>query len=172
MGRVLRRLSRPLKICGFLVGPGRCDAKTMDLPLFHTLLQIRLQWGICNKSRLRLQPSRESLQIKIQMRTSVGEPPSRRPATIPRDENLEANSRRRRKAQGTEATTRSIRTSATRRYDGGGTSRSLKGHFIRGCESNLGRWFSRIIIVVRKLEISRRTARFVCARHSPPRRCE
>ena len=33
----------------------------------------------------------------------------RRPATIPRDENLEANSRRRRKAQGgTEATTRSI----------------------------------------------------------------
>jgi len=35
--------------------------------------------------------------------------PSRRPATIPRDENLEANSRRRRKAQGgTEATTRSI----------------------------------------------------------------
>jgi len=43
MGRVLRRLSRPLKICGFLVGLGRCDAKTMDLPLFHTLLQIRLQ---------------------------------------------------------------------------------------------------------------------------------
>jgi hypothetical protein len=43
MGRVLRRLSRPLKIRGFLVGLGRCDAKTMDLPLFHTLLQIRLQ---------------------------------------------------------------------------------------------------------------------------------
>jgi len=64
---------------------------------------------ICNKSRLHLQPSRESLQRKIQMRTSAGEPTSRRPATIPRDENLEANTRRRRKAQGgTEATTRSI----------------------------------------------------------------
>jgi hypothetical protein len=65
--------------------------------------------GICNKSRPRLQPSRESLQRKIQMRTSAVEPSSRCPATIPRDENLEANSRRRRKAQGgTEATTRSI----------------------------------------------------------------
>ena len=109
MGRVLRRLSRPLKIRSFLVGLGRCDAKTMDLPLFHTLLQIRLQSGISNKFRLRLQPSRESLQRRIQMRTSAGEPTSRRPATIPRDENLEANPRRRRKAQGgTEATTRSI----------------------------------------------------------------
>ena len=38
-----------------------------------------------------------------------GRQPSRRPATIPRDENLEAKPRRRRKAQGgTEATTRSI----------------------------------------------------------------
>ncbi len=43
MGRVLRRLSRPLKIRGFLVGLGRCDAKTMDLLLFHILLQNRLQ---------------------------------------------------------------------------------------------------------------------------------
>ena len=52
---------------------------------------------IFNKFPLRLQPSREGRQT------------SRRPATIPRDENLEANSRRRRKAQGgTEATTRSI----------------------------------------------------------------
>jgi hypothetical protein len=49
--------------------------------------------GICNKSRLRLQPSREGLQRKIQMRTRAVEPTSRRPATIPRDENLEANSR-------------------------------------------------------------------------------
>jgi hypothetical protein len=49
------------------------------------------------------------LQRRIQMRTRAVEPTSRRPATIPRDENLEANSRRRRKAQGgTEATTRSI----------------------------------------------------------------
>jgi hypothetical protein len=65
--------------------------------------------GIFNKSRLRLQPSRESLQRKFQMRTNAGEPPARRPATIPRDENLEVNFRRRRKAQGgTEATTRSI----------------------------------------------------------------
>jgi hypothetical protein len=92
MGRVLRRLSRPLKICGFLVGLGRCDAKTMDLPLFHTLLQIRLQGGICNKSRLRLQPSRESLQKRIKMRSGAGEQTSRRPATVPRDENLEVNS--------------------------------------------------------------------------------
>jgi len=43
MGRVLRRLSRPLKIRGFLVGLGRCDAKVMDLSLCHALLQIRLQ---------------------------------------------------------------------------------------------------------------------------------
>jgi hypothetical protein len=64
---------------------------------------------ISNKSRLRLQPSRESLQRRIQMRTGAVEPTSRRPATIPSDENLEAKSRRRRKAQGgTEATTRSI----------------------------------------------------------------
>jgi hypothetical protein len=65
--------------------------------------------GICNKSRLRLQPSRESLQKMIKMRSGAVEQTSRRPATVPRDENLEANSRRRRKAQGgTEATTRSI----------------------------------------------------------------
>ena len=52
---------------------------------------------ISNKIHRRLQPSCKGLQK------------SRRPATIPRDENLEANSRRRRKAQGgTEATTRSI----------------------------------------------------------------
>ena len=52
---------------------------------------------IFNKLPLRLQHSRAGRQT------------SRRPATIPRDENLEANSRRRRKAQGgTEATTRSI----------------------------------------------------------------
>ena len=52
---------------------------------------------ISNKFPLRLQPSCEGRQT------------SRRPATIPRDENLEANFRRRRKAQGgTEATTRSI----------------------------------------------------------------
>jgi hypothetical protein len=50
------------------------------------------------------------LQRRIQMRSSVDEPTSRRPATIPRDENLEVKiRRRRRKAQGgTEATTRSI----------------------------------------------------------------
>jgi len=42
MGRVLRRLSRPLKIRGFLVGLGRCDAKVMGLSLCHILLQIRL----------------------------------------------------------------------------------------------------------------------------------
>jgi hypothetical protein len=53
--------------------------------------------GISSKFHQPLQPSREGRQT------------SRRPATIPRDENLEANSRRRRKAQGgTEATTRSI----------------------------------------------------------------
>ena len=53
--------------------------------------------GICNKFQRRLQPSRGGRQT------------SRRPATIPRDENLEAKPRRRRKAQGgTEATTRSI----------------------------------------------------------------
>ena len=52
---------------------------------------------IFNKLPLRLQHSRAGRQT------------SRRPATIPRDENLEANFRRRRKAQGgTEATTRSI----------------------------------------------------------------
>ena len=52
---------------------------------------------IFNKLPLRLQHSRAGRQT------------SRRPATIPRDENLEANSRRRRKAQGgTEATTSSI----------------------------------------------------------------
>jgi hypothetical protein len=50
-----------------------------------------------SKFRRRLQPSR------------TGRKTSRRPATLPGDENLEANSRRRRKAQGgTEATTRSI----------------------------------------------------------------
>ena len=38
---------------------------------------------ICNKSRLRLQPSRESLQKGIQMRTSAIEPTSRPPATFP-----------------------------------------------------------------------------------------
>jgi hypothetical protein len=49
------------------------------------------------------------LQRRIQMRTRAVEPTSRRPATIPRDENLEATPRRWRKAQGgTEATTRSI----------------------------------------------------------------
>jgi hypothetical protein len=64
----------------------------MDLPLFHILLQIQLQGGICNKSHLHLQPSRESLQKGIQMLTNVVEPISRRPATVPRDENLEANS--------------------------------------------------------------------------------
>jgi hypothetical protein len=52
---------------------------------------------ISNKFHLRLQHSRAGRQT------------SRRPATIPRDENLKANSRRRRKAQGgTEATNRSI----------------------------------------------------------------
>ena len=52
---------------------------------------------ISTKFRRGLQPS------------CAGRQTSRRPATIPRDENLEANSRRRRKAQGgTEATTRSI----------------------------------------------------------------
>jgi hypothetical protein len=52
---------------------------------------------ISNKFPLRLQHSCEGRQTP------------RRPATIPRDENLEAKSRRRRKAQGgTEATTRSI----------------------------------------------------------------
>ena len=52
---------------------------------------------ISNKFHRRLQPLCEGRQT------------SRRPATIPRDENLEAKPRRRRKAQGgTEATTRSI----------------------------------------------------------------
>jgi len=53
-----------------------------------------------SKFRLRLQPSRESLQSRFQMRTSASRPTSPRPATIPRDENLEANTRRRRQAQG------------------------------------------------------------------------
>jgi hypothetical protein len=48
--------------------------------------------GICNKSRLRLQPSRESLQKRIKMRSGAVEQTSRRPATVPRDENLEVNS--------------------------------------------------------------------------------
>jgi hypothetical protein len=53
--------------------------------------------GISSKFHQPLQLSREGRQT------------CSRPATIPRDENLEANSRRRRKAQGgTEATTRSI----------------------------------------------------------------
>jgi hypothetical protein len=51
----------------------------------------------------------EGLQRKIQMPASTGEPAPHCPATIPRDENLKANSRRRRKTKrGTEATTRSI----------------------------------------------------------------
>ena len=56
------------------------------------------------------------------MRTRAGQPASRRPATIPRDENLEAKTRRRRKAQGgTEATTRSILefSAAAIQYTGG-----------------------------------------------------
>jgi hypothetical protein len=62
----------------------------------HTLLQLHYR-DISSKFQLLLQPSRAGRQT------------SRRPATIPRDENLEAKSRRRRKAQGgTEATTRSI----------------------------------------------------------------
>ena len=43
MGRVLRRLSRPVKVRGFLVGLSRCDAKVIVLSLCHTLLQLRLQ---------------------------------------------------------------------------------------------------------------------------------
>jgi hypothetical protein len=95
-GRVLRRLSRPVKVRGFLVGLSRCDAKTMVTLFCHTLLQLHYR-DISSKFQLRLQPSRAGRQT------------FRRPATIPRDENLEAKTRRRRKAQGgTEATTRSI----------------------------------------------------------------
>jgi hypothetical protein len=39
MGRVLRRLSRPLKIRGFLVGPSRCDAKVIFLSSIHIQTQ-------------------------------------------------------------------------------------------------------------------------------------
>jgi len=39
MGRVLRRLSRPVKDRGFLVEPSRCDAKVFLL--HHAFLQIR-----------------------------------------------------------------------------------------------------------------------------------
>jgi hypothetical protein len=34
MGRVLRRLSRPVKVRGFLVGPSRCDAKVFLVTSF------------------------------------------------------------------------------------------------------------------------------------------
>jgi hypothetical protein len=62
----------------------------------HILLQLHCR-DISSKFQLRLQPSRAGRQTFS------------RPATLPCDENLEANFRRQRKAQGgTEATTRSI----------------------------------------------------------------
>jgi hypothetical protein len=97
------------KILPFSRGTWPLRRKDYGFAVISYIAANSIAEGICNKSRLRLQPSRKGLQRKIQMRTNAGEPTSRRPATIPRDENLEANSRRRRKAQGgTEATNRSI----------------------------------------------------------------
>ena len=94
----------------FSRGTGPLRRKSYGFPVMSYIAANSIAGGISNKFRLRLQPSsRENLPSRIQMRTRAGQPTSRRPATIPRDENLEANTRRRRKAQGgTEATTRSI----------------------------------------------------------------
>ena len=84
--------------------------KSYVFPVMSYIAANSIAGGISNKFRLRRQhSSRENLPSRIQMRTSAGRPTSGRPATIPRDENLEAKTRRRRNAQGgTEATTRSI----------------------------------------------------------------
>ena len=94
----------------FSRGTGPLRRKSYGFPVMSYIAANSIAGGISNKFRLRLQPStRENLPSRIQMRTSAGRPTSRRPATIPRDENLEAKTRRRRKAQGgTEATNRSI----------------------------------------------------------------
>ena len=94
----------------FSRGTGPLRRKSYCFPVMSYIAANSIAGGISNKFRLRLQPSsRENLPSRIQMRTRAGQPASRRPATIPRDENLEAKTRRRRKAQGgTEATTRSI----------------------------------------------------------------
>jgi hypothetical protein len=75
--------------------------KSYVFPVMSYIAANSIAGGSSNKFRPRLQPStRESLPSRIQMRTHAGQPTSRRPATIPRDENLEAKTRRRRKAQG------------------------------------------------------------------------
>jgi hypothetical protein len=78
-GRVLRRLSRPVKARGFLVGLGRCDAKLL---IRHYVIHCcnAIAEDTSRKFHSRLQPSRAGRQT------------SRHPATIPCDENLEANS--------------------------------------------------------------------------------
>jgi len=64
MGRVLRRLSHPVKVRGFLVGPSRCDAKVFLL--HHAFLQI-CYGHIIGTFCLRRQPTwRNGLSIEIQ----------------------------------------------------------------------------------------------------------
>jgi len=85
----------------FSRGTGPLRRKSYGFPVMSYIAANSIAGGISNKFRLRLQPStRENLPSRIQMRTSAGRPTSRRPATIPRDENLEAKTRRRWKAQG------------------------------------------------------------------------
>jgi hypothetical protein len=64
----------------------------MDLPLFHILLQIRLQRAFVTSLASGWNAACEILQKRIKIRGSTVVPTSRRPATVPRDENLEANS--------------------------------------------------------------------------------
>ena len=81
----------------FSRGTGPLRRKGYGFVVMSYIAANSIAGGISSKFHQPLQLSREGRQT------------SRRPATIPRDENLEANSRRRRKAQGgTEATTRSI----------------------------------------------------------------
>ena len=73
IGRVLRRLSRPLKIRSFLVGLGRCDAKVIVLPLCHTLLQIRLQTAFLTSLASDCNPPRAKVcQTGFKMQTPRG----------------------------------------------------------------------------------------------------
>jgi len=99
-----------IKNSQFSRGTGPLRRKSYCFIVMSYIAANSIAGAISNKFRLRLQSStRKCPPNRIQMQTREGQPTSHRPATIPRDENLEAKTRRRRKAQGgTEATTRSI----------------------------------------------------------------
>jgi hypothetical protein len=77
----------------FSRGTGRCDAKTMDLPLLSYIAANSIAGAFLTSFASGCNPPAKVCKKGFKCEPGAVEPTSRRPATIPRDENLEANSR-------------------------------------------------------------------------------